>query len=123
MSSATRYDLVVDNEDGTFTRIQCKTGTLRNGSVEFRLYSVSGHSTKQNGYSGQIDAFGVYCPQTGAAYLVPMNVVAHCGTLAALRTAPAKDRQRQRTRSAEAFRIGVSTVPALPDPGSAAPTP
>jgi PD-(D/E)XK nuclease superfamily protein len=43
LSSASRYDLLLDNGDGTFTRVQCKTGVLRRGAVVFRLYSVSGH--------------------------------------------------------------------------------
>jgi hypothetical protein len=64
LSSACRYDLLIDNEDGTFTRIQCKTGILREGRVEFRLYSISGHRPEAIAYSGQVDAFGVYCPQT-----------------------------------------------------------
>lgn len=116
MSSATRYDLVLDNEDGTFTRIQCKCGTLRSGCIEFRVYSVSGHSTKGKGYSGEVDAFGVYCPQTGDAYLVPMAAVSGCGTLAALGLEPAKNGQRRRTRSAAPFRIGRSRR-VLPDLG------
>lgn len=116
MSSAMRYDLLVDNEDGTFTRIQCKSGTLRSGRIEFRLYSVSGHNTRKNGYRGQIDAFGVYCPETGATYLVPMKALGDCGTLAALRTAPARNGQLRRTRSAEAFKIGSRTEPKLIGP-------
>lgn len=115
MSSAARYDLVLDNEDGTFIRIQCKCGTLRNGRIEVRVYSVSGHTTKGKGYAGEVDAFGVYCPQTGDAYLVPMNAVSGCSTLVALRVDPAKNRQRRRTRSAEQFRIGSTTAPALLD--------
>ena len=56
LSSATRYDLLIDEEDGTFTRVQCKTGVLRNGCVVFRLYSVSGHDTRSKGYVGLVDA-------------------------------------------------------------------
>ena len=29
LSAGLRYDLVIDNEDGTFARVQCKTGVLR----------------------------------------------------------------------------------------------
>lgn len=116
MSSAMRYDLLVDNEDGTFTRIQCKSGTLRSGRIEFRLYSVSGHNTRRCGYHGQIDAFGVYCPETGATYLVPMKALGDCGTLAALRTVPARNGQLRRTRAAEPFRIGSRTGLKLFDP-------
>lgn len=72
VSSATRYDVLIDNEDGTFTRVQCKTGRLRDGRVVFGTCSISGHNTRHNGYHGQIDAFGVHCPQTGETYLVPI---------------------------------------------------
>src|SRR5437016_9333491 len=47
LSSASRYDLLIDNEDGTFTRVQCKSGVLRNGCVLFRVYSVSGHDRSE----------------------------------------------------------------------------
>ena len=70
LSSASRYDLLIDNQDGTFTRVQCKSGVLRNGCVVFRVYSVSGHDTRAKGYVGQVDAFGVYCADTSATYLV-----------------------------------------------------
>jgi len=96
---ATRYDLVID-DDGRFTRVQCKMGILRCGRVEFRTYSVSGHRTARVNYRGQIDAFGVYCPETGEAYLVPMEAVANCGAVASLRVAPAKNGQSERVRMA-----------------------
>lgn len=105
MSSAMRYDLLVDNEDGTFARIQCKIGTFRGGKIEFRLYSVSGHNTVAKRYAGQIDAFGVYCPDTNAAYLIPMEALGQCGNLATLRLTPARNGQRKRIRNAAEFLI------------------
>lgn len=44
LSSAARYDVAIDNLDGTITRVQCKSGKLRGGRIEFRLYSTSGHA-------------------------------------------------------------------------------
>ena len=105
ISAATRYDLLVDNEDGTFTRIQCKTGILREGRITFRLYSVSGHNSRGVPYRGQVDAFGVYCPQTKRAYLVPVEVIDRCGTIAALRVEPARNGQQRGIRSAIDFMI------------------
>ncbi len=67
LSSATRYDLLIDEEDGTFTRVQCKTGVLRHGCVVFRLYSVSGHDTPSKGYVGQVDAASP--PHSGSLHL------------------------------------------------------
>lgn len=105
LSSATRYDLLIDHDDGRFTRVQCKTGILRNGCVHFRLYSISGHDTRTKPYVGQTDAFGIYCPQTRRSYLVPMTAVADCRLFATLRVEPAKNGQQLRTRGAEEFAI------------------
>lgn len=66
-----RYDLVVERIDG-FKRIQCKTASLRNGVVNFRVSNVG----KKNGfiisktYKNQIDYFAAYCPQNDKIYLV-----------------------------------------------------
>lgn len=105
MSSAARYDLLIDHDDGHFTRVQCKTGVLRHGCVVFRLYSVSGHDTANKPYAGQADAFGVYCPQTNRSYLVPMAAISSCRFFATLRVEPARNGQRVRTRAAEEFAI------------------
>lgn len=105
LSAAARYDLVIDNEDGTFIRVQCKTGRLREGRVEFRLYSVSGHRTQGVGYRGQVDAYGVYCPQIDAIYLVPVTAISACGAIATLRVEPARNGQTRGVRHAAEFTI------------------
>lgn len=105
ISSATRYDLLIDHDDGRFIRVQCKTGVLRQGCVLFRLYSISGHDTRTKHYAGQVDAFGIYCPQIHRSYLVPMAAIADCRYFATLRVEPSKNGQRLRTRSAEEFAI------------------
>ncbi len=105
LSSASRYDLVIDNRDGTFVRVQCKTGALRNGSIVFRVYSVSGHRTIGEPYQTEVDAFGVYCPATGAAYLVPIDVVARRTGSVCLRITPARNGQSRGIRHAGAFLI------------------
>ena len=105
LSSSSRYDLVIDNADGSFTRVQCKSGVLRNGSVQFRVYSISGHDTQAKGYDGQVDAFGVYCAATSATYLVPVGALTSCGHVAALRVEPTRNGQRRGVRSAAEFVI------------------
>jgi hypothetical protein len=105
LSSASRYDLLIDNEDGTFTRVQCKSGVLRRRCVLFRLYSVSGHDMRAKRYDEQVDAFGVYCAETSATYLVPVEAIASCGHMAALRVEPTRNGQRQRVRAAAEFVI------------------
>jgi hypothetical protein len=105
LSSSSRYDLLIDNEDGTFTRVQCKTGVLRRGGIVFRVYSVSGHNARGKTYQGQVDAFGVYSPATRRAYLVPMRAIALRNTMVCLRVTPARNGQLRRVNSADAFLI------------------
>jgi len=105
LSAACRYDLLIDNEDGGFTRVQCKNGVLKAGSVVFRLCSVSRRGNQPVPYQGDVDAFGVYCAATGRAYLVPMSAVSHRTTIAYLRVAPARNGQRHGVGLAADFLI------------------
>lgn len=68
-----RYDLVVD-EDGTFIRVQCKTGRLVEGTIAFECCSSSVHrgGTKK-GYEGQADVFAVYSPDLDKVFIVPVS--------------------------------------------------
>jgi PD-(D/E)XK endonuclease len=72
-----RYDLVVD--DGSrFLRVQCKTGSLRKGVIEFNTASIThpaGGITGRRHYRGQVDYFAVYCQATDRVYLVPVDDV------------------------------------------------
>ena len=65
-----RYDLAWD-DDGRLVRVQCKTGRLRKGCVVFNAHSQARDRSKV-GYAGVADFFGVYCPDTGQVYLVPV---------------------------------------------------
>ena len=110
LSSATRYDLLIDHEDGTFTRVQCKTGVLRNGCVLFRLYSISGHDTRAKRYAGQVDAFGVFCPATNATYLIPIEALGTCGSVASLRVSPTRNGQQRGVRHADTYEIRTASL-------------
>ena len=105
LSSSSRYDFLIEHDDGRFTRVQCKTGRLKKGCVMVRMYSVSGHNTVPKRYGGQVDAFGVFCPDTNTTYLVPMDALNGCGNVAALRVSPARNGQRKRIRDAADFVI------------------
>jgi hypothetical protein len=106
LSSGCRYDLVIDEGDGRFTRIQCKSGVLRAGRITFRTYSMN-RGSRGRTYRGEVDAFGVYCSGTRCAYLVPMAAIEACSTMAALRVAPSENGQQSRIRLANEFRIGA----------------
>jgi hypothetical protein len=104
-----RYDLVIDEGD-RFTRVQCKTGRLRGGAVWFNTCSLTYHHPNNQGlrtyrhtYHGQADAFGVYCPETDRAYLVPVNEVGRSS--AALRVAPPRNNQSRKVRWARDFEV------------------
>lgn len=98
-----RYDLALD-DNGKLCRIQCKTGKLERGQIGFRLYSSSVHrGGKRRHYHGEADYFGVYCPQNGKCYLVP---VADLGIAeASLRVEPPKNNQTRLVRFAKDFEI------------------
>lgn len=85
-----RYDLVVE-EDGVFTRIQCKTGQLLDGAVQFATSSVDWYTHERQAYTGQADVFMVYCPDNETFYWVPIDDVPD--SHARLRVDPAKNGQ------------------------------
>jgi hypothetical protein len=106
LSSGLRYDLAIDNGDGTLTRIQCKTGVLKDGAVHFRAYNADARRPKGVRYWGQIEAFAVFCPQTRGVYLVPITALVS-GSTARLRIGVARNGQRRRVRNASDFEIGA----------------
>ena len=87
-----RYDLVIEDADGQFWRIQCKTGRIDQGStaISFNpsIRNVTGKNRQPRDYRGQCDYFAVYCEKLNKAYLIPVDQVGTSG--AALRLAPRK---------------------------------
>ncbi|HEY5660936.1 MAG TPA: group I intron-associated PD-(D/E)XK endonuclease [Gaiellaceae bacterium] len=104
----TRYDLVID-DGGSLSRVQCKTGRLRAGAVWFSVCSCYGHHLRpgqaRRDYRGQVEYFGVHCPDTEMVYLVPIEHL-DVKTVAALRVDPPKNAQRLRVRDAARYEIG-----------------
>lgn len=104
-----RYDMVID-DNGTFYRIQCKTGRLeRNGTVvafnaassTYHYYGGKGREWRD--YRGQVEYFGVYCPQINRAFLVPVDIVGK--TEGTLRLAGSKNNQSKNVHWAEDYEI------------------
>jgi PD-(D/E)XK nuclease superfamily protein len=106
----TRCDLLIENDDG-IARVQCKTGRLRKGAIVFAVCSTYGHHrnpvTARRTYTGEVDYFAVYCPETTRAYLVPLRDVPTRAS-AALRVAPARNSQRRNIRLAAPYEIGTA---------------
>jgi hypothetical protein len=107
----TRYDLVVE-DCGRFLKVQCKTGRLTSGSVRFRVCSMYYHHPDKRGkrsssrpYTGEVDFFGVHCPDTDAVYLVPAGDVEDCINMVTLRVSPPKNNQVKKVRWAADYEI------------------
>jgi hypothetical protein len=99
-----RYDFVLDL-DGEYVRVQCKTGRLRNGAVEFAAQSIRVNSRQavRRHYRGQIDVFAVYCPDTDRVYVVPIDEATV--TQGTLRIDPPANGQTKRIRWAADYEL------------------
>jgi len=107
----TRYDLVID-DGATLARVQCKTGRLRGGAIEFPTASSYYHhpneKATQRHYRGQVDLFAVYCRDTGGIYVIPIDELPPERAL--LRVRPPMNGQRKRIRLAADYEIASVTV-------------
>jgi PD-(D/E)XK endonuclease len=76
--TARRADILMEDEHGIH-RVQCKTGRIRLGCVLFKTASVHrkpGGGFEHRSYSGQIEFFGVYCPDNEKCCLIPISKTA-----------------------------------------------
>jgi hypothetical protein len=67
------YDIALD-DGGKLMRVQCKTGRLLKGAVNFPT-AIMCRDNNYRSYRGDVDYFGVYCPGTKKVYLVPIGDV------------------------------------------------
>jgi PD-(D/E)XK endonuclease len=96
------YDLVVDLEDGSVLRVQCKTGRPVEGCIHFNSRTTD-HGRGRLPYDGLADLFGVYFRQNGSVYLVPVREAT--GYVTSLRLVPTRNNQRRRVRHAADYEI------------------
>lgn len=78
-----RYDLVIEDADGQFWRVQCKTAWLeKRGSDEVVKFATSSshyhyrggkYNHGRQGYQGQVEYFAVYSPDLDKMYLIPID--------------------------------------------------
>lgn len=104
-----RYDLVIEDGDGQFWRVQCKTGRSNGEYIEFAPASLYYHTRAgktthgSKSYHGQIDYFAVYCPETKKVYLIPVD---HAGASQMnLRLIPTANKQKKGVRWAKDYEI------------------
>jgi hypothetical protein len=100
--SGHKYDFVVDDSTRLF-RVQCKTGRVKRSVLYFNAYSQSGNGSVKMGYRGLADLFAVLNPEDDKVYLVPVDEVGM--TIISLRLAPTLNKQAQRVRWAESYRL------------------
>ena len=104
-----RYDIALDDE-GKLVRIQCKTARYVEewGCLEFNTaitYArVGGKPHIRKGYKSEADYFGVYSPDTGKVYLVPVDEVP-IGSKARLRVDATKNNQNKGVKRAKDYEI------------------
>ena len=111
----TRCDLIIEG-GGSLARVQCKTGRLRRGAIEFNLCSTYGHhrnpQTYARPYHGEVDYFAVYCLETTGVYLVPIGDLPG-RRQALLRYDPPRNRQRRGVRFAAKYEIARVAIEGL----------
>jgi hypothetical protein len=99
-----RCDLVLET-DGGLLRVQCKTGRLRRGTIQFNTVSTRSnrHAVRRRGYGDDVDAFAIWCPRNGKAYMVP---VADLATgMATLRVESPRNGQKRGVRWAADYEL------------------
>jgi hypothetical protein len=71
-----RYDYVIE-EEGSFERVQVKTGRVEDGKIEFEVRSTGVRTRKveREDYHGDVDSFITYCPATDEIYKVDISEV------------------------------------------------
>lgn len=106
VTELSRYDLAIDRGRG-LERVQCKTGKLKAGRISFDACSMSRYGAKKYGdrrhYRGEIELFGVYCPDNDGAYLIPVDEVGI--TEGCLRVDETKNGQKAKVRWASDYEL------------------
>ena len=101
-----RYDLVIEDADGRFWKIQCKTAwlsTQTEGALVFAGCSTGGKGGwEKRGYQNDVDYFAVYSPDTDRVYLVPAEGI---GNQCSLRLTPSKNKQEKHVRYAADYEL------------------
>jgi hypothetical protein len=107
---SSRYDLVIEDAEGRFWRVQVKSAWVeREGYMVFATTSLRSRSTNRRiiysraGYQGQVDYFAVYSHELRKTYLLPVNDVSQTRTH--LRLVPSKNNQEKNVHWAADYEI------------------
>lgn len=107
-----RYDLVIEDADGNFWKLQCKTAwPIEDGAcLVFATSSLQQAGQRgrkisvRKSYTNDVHYFAVYSPHTGKVYLVPVEETAKSFTRLRLRPAT-KNGQQKRIKYAEDYEL------------------
>lgn len=102
-----RYDLVIEDEEGQFWRVQCKTARINEDGTMIKFNTsnanVTGKNRQSRHYRGQCDYFAVYYEELDKVYLIPVDEVGI--SRANLRLAPARNNQEKYVRWAKNYEL------------------
>ena len=106
-----RYDLVIEDANGEFWRVQCKTAWLSKDRSTLQFAGASAHykhayerkELVRKHYRGDVDYFAVYSPDLQKTYLIPSTGVGD--TMNALRLVPTKNNQAKHVRWAVEYEL------------------
>ncbi len=106
-----RYDLVIEDADGNFWRIQwriqCKSAWIDEDGTVLKFntanHNVTGKNRQLRHYRGQCEYFALYSDELNKIYLVPVDEVG--ATRAHLRLTPPKNKNQYGYRMASEYEL------------------
>ena len=102
-----RYDLVIEDSEGKFWRVQCKTAWIdKDGTVikfDTANHNVTGKKRDWRHYRGQCEYFAIYSAELNKVYLVPVDEVG--STRAHLRLTIPKNKNQHGYRMASDYEL------------------
>jgi hypothetical protein len=101
-----RYDLIFESEN-KFYKVQVKSAKYHpdRGTINVQTRSTNPRTNEIRTYKGQIDYFGIYCPQLDKCYLIPEEDVPNGGTNILIRINPPKNNQTLKVNWAKDYEI------------------
>jgi hypothetical protein len=108
---SSRYDLVIEDAEGRFWRVQCKTAWIEGGDEGYITFATASLRPRGNGrvhysrvdYTGQVEYFAVYSHELHKVYLIPVDKVSKSSMR--LRLAPSKNNQEKGVKWAKDYEI------------------
>ena len=102
-----RYDLVIEDSDGQFWRVQCKSAWIDEGGTVLKFdtanHNVTGKNRQLRHYRGQCEYFALYNAELNKVYLVPVDEVG--ATRANLRLTKPKNKNQYGYRMASNYEL------------------